>query len=1117
MSSRARSLGCALALALGLTAAGGAPAGATDPDPLPTPKAAKSARGAGHDTGTALSSHSRGLLASAERAGRKRVTVMALTAPGSTAHVAARLKALGGTIGYRHDKVGYVRAGLPTTKVLAAADLAGVQALDLDETLAVPDPQVETPRATAAGSGPWTGPGPDTPAANPYLPTAETGAVAFKKADPTHDGRGVTIGVLDSGVDLDHPALATTSTGERKVVDWFTATDPLLEGDGTWRAMVSRVKGPKAEYGGATWTLPAGGDYAMNVFRESVTTGEEDYKGDVNRDGDTTDVWGVLYDYATGDVRVDLDQDHDFTDETPMRAYGEKFQVGHFGTDNPRTTVSERVPFVVEVRKDVDLTPAGLEGRTADFVNIGIVSGSHGTHVAGIAAGRGLFGSIDGAAPGAKLVSAKACLLTGGCTSVAMSEGMIELVANRKVDVVNVSIGGLPALNDGNNVRARLYDRLIDTYGVQIVISAGNEGPGVNTIGDPSVVPSVVSVGAAASKATWKANYGADVTAPLWVQNYSSRGPAEDGGFKPNLLAPGSAISTIPSWAVAEKVPTVSYTLPPGYAMFNGTSMAAPEATGAAALLLSAARASDLPIEPAQLRASLYTTAKFIPGLGAAAQGTGMIDIVSAWQTLKNEPATDQRYTISAPVCTPLSDLLETKNRGSGLYNRCSPTADGLGDGERRTYPVTITRTAGAAADSRHELSWVGNDGTFSSATQVDLPLGKPVQVPVTVQPRGKSLHSAYLAIDSSATPLVDARMMAAVAVSSDLTKVPFTQGFRGSVERVRTTSYFVDVPKGAKNLQVDLGGIAAGSQVRWVAINPWGVPADEPTSKITCYTNDKSDPKKCNATSRSYPDPEPGLWELQVEAKRTTPTTRNPFRLTAAAQAVEVTPATQTIDAPLGQPVPVTWSLRNVLGDVEAHAEGGPLGSAKRDRLTIADGDVQTYEVVVPAGAASLEASIGGTSDKAADLDLIVYNAAGAIVGLSGRGDSEESVRIPSPPAGTYTVEVDAYEVPAGSTQFDYLDMFTSPTLGAVSVEPTRLSLAHGATGTVSGAVTVKSAAAAGRSLVGDMRVVSEKGAVLGRGRVVVGDKPTAPSSPAPTPTGSAAPTASPTTPPRP
>ena len=75
-----------------------------------------------------------------------------------------------------------------------------------------------------------------------------------------------------------------------------------------------------------------------------------------------------------------------------------------------------------------------------------------------------------------------------------------------------MSIGGLPALNDGNNARAELYNRLIDEYGVQLFISAGNSGPGLNTIGDPSVATDVVSVASSISKETWRANYGSEVS-----------------------------------------------------------------------------------------------------------------------------------------------------------------------------------------------------------------------------------------------------------------------------------------------------------------------------------------------------------------------------------------------------------------------------------------------------------------------------------------------------------------------------------------------------------------------------------------------------------------------------
>ena len=70
---------------------------------------------------------------------------------------------------------------------------------------------------------------------------------------------------------------------------------------------------------------------------------------------------------------------------------------------------------------------------------------------------------------------------------------------------------------------------------------------------------------------------------------FSSRGPREDGGFKPNISAPGAAVSTIPTWQPAARC-AGTYALPPGYGMFNGTSMAAPQAAGAAALLISAAK-----------------------------------------------------------------------------------------------------------------------------------------------------------------------------------------------------------------------------------------------------------------------------------------------------------------------------------------------------------------------------------------------------------------------------------------------------------------------------------------------------------------------------------------------
>ena len=1049
-----------------------APTGASAAEPGGSPSAKDVS---GRDT---LGQHDRELLAEALSKGTKRVTLIVATTEGETDSVVNGLEDLGGSVMSRYDQVGYVSVNLPTKSVTKAADLSDVEGVDLDEVVENPSPSATTRRGAAAVA--QEGPGPDTPDSNPFMPTRDTGAIAFKQRYPNSDGRGITIGILDSGVDLDHPALAETTTGERKIVDWVTATSPLE--DPTWRFMSTEVTGPTFTYQSQTWTAPAG-TYRINRFNEAIATGEAG--GDVNRDGDTSDLFGVLYDPATHDIWVDTDQDNDFTDEgDAMRPYNEDFGVNHFGTDNPATEISERMPFVVEYREDVDSTPIGGPGPL-DVVNIGIPQAAHGSHVAGITAANSMFGGeMDGAAPGAKLVSARACNWGGGCTAVALTDGMSDLVLNRGVDVVNMSIGGLPALNDGNNARAELYNRLIDESGVQIFLSAGNSGPGLNTIGDPSVTSDAVSVASSITKETWLSNYGSTVSSAENLHNYSSRGPREDGGFKPDLMAPGSAISTIPTWQPGTAVAEAGYDLPPGYAHFNGTSMAAPQTTGAAALLLSRARQLDLGVTPQQLRQSLFTSANFRDGIPAAGQGRGQVDLVEAWSLVQRQPGV-RVIDADSSVCTPLAGFLAVPRRGDGLYNRCAPDAGGQSPGSSKTYPVFLTRTNGPNRTIAHRIRIRGNDGTFTAPTSVNLPLNRRVQINVTSKPRSAGLHSAILRVDDAGTVLIDHEVPLNVVATTAPTAPSFTSTKTGSVERNLTTSLFVPVPEGATSLQLNLGGIATGSQTRFIAIDPYGVPV-ESTSSLVCFTN-FSDREACNPNARAYEDPLPGVWEIEVEARRTSNSLRNPYRLTAAVQGITVEPETVTLPSvEAGTPEPVEWDVTNNYGPVTVHGEGGPLGSSFSERPTIADGAVQDFEVEVPAGSSRLDVAIGNVSDLAADLDLEVY-LGDDLVASDADGDSEESVSIPNPAAGTYTVEVIGYEVPAGTTEYDYLDVFYSPALGQLAIDPTETTLARGQTATIAGEITANDTPAEGRQLFGELVVLSEQDAVLGTGSVVI------------------------------
>ncbi|MFE2041264.1 S8 family serine peptidase [Streptomyces sp. NPDC059477] len=1084
---RVARIAVAAGLVAALAAAGPIPmALAADAPPVAADPAVKSAD-------DKLGSDDAELLAEAKADGEKTITLMVATAPGATEQVAGQLDAVdGGLVGQTYDQLGYVRATVPTGKadaaIAAATELSSVHAIDLREEIPLEDPSPDGGAGAqgATGTASYPAPNQDTPAENPYNPSFETGAVDFVEDHPKADGRGITIGILDSGVDLGHPALQQTTTGERKIVDWVTATDPVADSDGTWRRMTASVSGTgftaTAPNGTReTFTTPAG-SYKFNYFSESATNGG-DMAGDLNRDGDRTDVWGVLYDPAAGTVRVDLDDDLDFSDETALKPYKDGFQIGYFGTDDPATEIAERIPFVIEIRKDVVYNAD--TGAKADYVSIGVIEGAHGTHVAGITAANGLFGGeMNGAAPGAQLVSSRACTWTGGCTNVALTEGMIDLVVNRDVDIVNMSIGGLPSLNDGNNARAELYTRLIDEYGVQLVISAGNDGPGLNTISDPALADKVISVGATISKETWAANYGSQVAKQYAMMPFSSRGPREDGGFTPTLSAPGAAINTTQTWYRGGPVAEAGYQLPPGYSMLQGTSMASPQATGAAALLLSAAKQRGIDLTPAKLRTALTSTADHIKGVQAYEEGAGLINVEDAWESVR-DGATAHTYTVKAPVDTAIDQFLETPGYGTGLYDR----EGGLKAGQKKTYEITLTRTSGADKALKHELDFENNaESTFKivGSDEVKLPLNQPVTVKVQAAPKSAGVKSAILEVDDPRTEGIDQQVLSTVVAAQPAN---YTFSASGSVQRNSSTSYFVTVPEGAKTLEVAIGGLKDKSQTRFISIHPYGVPLDE-TQTPYCYNN-YLDGNGCRPDARSYSDPQPGVWEIEVESRRTSPLLDNPFKLDVTVLSADFAPETVTLpEIQAGTPAPVSWTVTNSKAPIDGRLEGGPLGSSLSERPEIGHGESAEFEVTVPAGATRLDASIGNVSDAAADLDLYLLDGNGNVVAQAADGDSEEAVSVTAPAAGTYYVQIDGYSVPAGTTAYDYLDVFFSPALGTVSVDGSApVKLGTGQSAQVSANVTAVAPAPAGRAFFGEVKLLTARGTTAGAGSVAIGE----------------------------
>jgi subtilisin family serine protease len=1047
---------------------------------LPAPLTAASPQGQG------LSKADRGQLIQAKARGAPTTTVLIAAQPGANKTVATGIAALGGTVRYREDQIDYIRATVPTDKVEAAAALRGVQSLELDSVLPLPDPRPGDRTDGQADPVPYPAPDAATPRDNPYMPIRDTGAAAFTAAHPTWDGRGVTVGLLDTGVTLDHPALAVTTVGTPKIIDWVTYTDPFTDNDPTWVPVSTVVSGPTFTIGSGatavTYTAPSSGSFRFGTFNERDARLGGEVGSDVNRDGNpagSSGLFGVLWDGASL-AWVDRDQDRSFADETAMTDYKVNHDVGYFGTDNPATPVVERMPFVVQI-----------DGKNK-VVNIGIVSGQHGSHVAGIIAANGLFGgAMSGAAPGAQLVSVRVCLFIAGCTAHALVEGMIYAAKNANVDVINMSIGGLPALNDGNNTRAVLYDRLIEQYSVQMFISAGNSGPGENTVGDPSVATKVMSVGTYISDATWQSNYGSLMDYDGTTDNqhpFSSRGPREDGGFKPNIIAPGAAISSTPLWQPGGPVLGV-HTLPPGYSMLNGTSMAAPQATGAAALLVSAAEQVGVQHQPAQLRQAMNSSTRFVTGSGAYEQGNGLIKVGAAWDLLATNSIKTVDITSSVEVHTAISQFLATPNVGVGIHDREGVTAS---ESYTRTY--TFRRTSGSGGTKVYNLSWVGNDGTFSiGPSSISLPLNSPVTLDVTVNPT-LGAHSAILKLDDPSTPDVDYQTLNTVIAPYEFSAASaYSQTFSGSIGRNHFLSYFFLVPPGTPAFKVDFAGPSATpgtGQARFLRFHPYGVGFDSNTSTV-CYAPPVPG-GSCpggGPNSRTVTDPTPGVWEITVEGRRTSDAALTPFTLTVSILGATVSPDPDVIaSANVGAPVARSYTLTNIFGAFTGRAVGTSLGSARIQSPTIAHHETQTYTVEVPAGATSLRATIGNPSDPAADLDLFVRRPDGSTAGQSADGDSEESVTIANPVAGTWTVVVDGFSVPAGTTTYDYIDVFqVGSTLGSISVTDANALRPAGSSWTVPASVTALVVPAAGRVLYGNVEVRTDTNVLVGRGDVIV------------------------------
>ena len=232
------------------------------------------------------------------------------------------------------------------------------------------------------------------------------------------------------------------------------------------------------------------------------------------------------------------------------------------------------------------LCPNGSDAQTgpgaARSCPLTLAGCEHGTHVAGIAAGKGT--NYSGVAKDASLIGiqvfsqftaspicggATACILSYTSDQLAALERVYELRNTFRIAAVNMSLGSDAYTSaracdaDPENGPIKHAIDNLRSVGIATVVAAGNEGY-LDKLASPACLSSAISVGSTTK---------ADVVSPF----------SNSAGWL-SLLAPGGSSGA----GIVSSVPGG------GFAPLSGTSMASPQVVGAWAVLKSKAPWADV-------------------------------------------------------------------------------------------------------------------------------------------------------------------------------------------------------------------------------------------------------------------------------------------------------------------------------------------------------------------------------------------------------------------------------------------------------------------------------------------------------------------------------------------
>lgn len=843
-----------------------------------------------------------------------------------------------------------------------------------------------------------------------FLSTSTIGARQFLQTHPRFDGRGTVIFILDTGVDMAAPGLTQTSTGQVKVID---VRDFSRQGD------ITLYEGQPGTTDSEKYIQHPDGfrlyNYHLLANRASDSTyfiGYLDEKrfqnsdvDDINNNGRRDDRFGILaFQIEENDslqwvAFVDTDGDQHIDDERRIQDYHRHFDTFQFRGGDQRF---DRRPLTFALNIDPD----------ERVVSLHFDDSGHGTHVAGIAAGYQIHQQpgFNGIAPGAQIISLKIGNGTfeNGCTVSGSMRRAFDFVreyarTHSQPVVVNLSYG-LGSIWEGQSEIDRIANDLV-TYHETIFlsVSAGNDGPGISTVGTPAAAKRVFTVGALLPLNLANDYYGARLKSDK-IFYFSARGGEVQ---KPDAVAPAAASSTVPNFADDD--------------FMRGTSMAAPQVAGAAALLLSAARQSNppIPVKNLLLHKALTYSATPLMGYSELDQGHGVINISAAFkllqqlsQSAKNDPVDGYEITTESP--TAANNFNSTAYWRTGGY---FPTAE-----ERQTFSVRPLFNDSLDANARANFY---RAYALTSSQPWLIPKNKSIyikgenaaSIDVEYDPNllsqpglysGKITAYRKSAVSAAHSPAaIEFELMATVIV-------PYTFDHQNRYQREfinrslaagEVQRYFILVPTGATGARIQMAATPSHfCSVTAFIYNPRGESYQSPITITSQRQNTETQ-------LISPPALQPGIWEIAVYADFQNQS-ESSYELTICFSSFRVEPATiSDFDYHQGELPQGAFRVTNQFNlPFYGFGRGKLLGFQRRQKKFVADTDKFSYDFSVESDIKLVQFELDFDDEsflKFTDVALTITDARGQAVLKEAMTQDKIRLTLDRLNSNSYTLEI--------------------------------------------------------------------------------------------------------------